>query len=188
MFYQIMLYTVMFFLFVATSFARPQEPQTDRRPTHASLVKVANWVSANFDLPYSEEMPRVEFVPPTQMHRLRYKGMLPQQPQSLVVGGEHSTPLPSTQRQIVALYDDETGTIYLPEGWTGESPVEQSVLVHEMVHHLQNRAGVKYECGGAREKPAYLAQARWLENHGLKLEDEMQVDMFTIIAMSACMS
>ena len=52
-----------------------------------------------------------------------------------------------------------------------------------MVHHVQKLAGLKYACGGARERLAYLAQKKWLEIHGLDLEQEFQVDMFTIVAM-----
>ena len=97
---------------------------------------------------------------------------------------------PATQngylREVVAIYDDSTRTIYLPLGWTGATARERSVLVHELVHHLQNLAGLKYACGGAREMPAYLAQRKWLDIHGLDLEKEFDVDMFTIVALSAC--
>ena len=86
------------------------------------------------------------------------------------------------------MYDDSSRTIYLPQRWTGATVAEQSVVVHEMVHHLQNVAGLKYECGGAREKLAYLAQAEWLKRHGLDLEKEFEVDMFTVVAMSGCMN
>ena len=104
-----------------------------------------------------------------------------------VIGGEFSTPIPTPQREVVAIYDDSNRTIYLPDTWKGDTPAEQSILVHEMVHHLQNRGSVKYDCPGAREKPAYLAQRTWLANYGLNLEDEFQVDMFTIVTMWACM-
>jgi hypothetical protein len=60
--------------------------------------------------------------------------------------------------------------------------------VHEMVHHLQNLAGLKFACAGEREKPAYLAQDKFLRQHGLDLEKEFDVDMFTVVAISACMN
>ena len=183
---QITLYAALLLLFVATGSAQAQAGTADEnRPAISSLLAIAGWISANFDLPYPDEPPRIEIVPTGQLHRLRYNALLPRRAQA--IGGEHSTPLPEVQREIVALYDDASRTIYLPEGWTGASLAEQSVLVHEMVHHLQNRAGLKYECGGAREKPAYLAQHKWLADRGLDMEKEFQVDMFTIVAMSACM-
>jgi hypothetical protein len=159
----------------------------DVRAIDPPLNEIAQWLSDNFDLPYADDPPRVERVPSAQLLRLRYKGVLPPL-RSQVIGGEHATPLPAYRREVVAVYDDRARTIYLPEGWTGATVAEQSIVVHEMVHHLQNVAGLTYECGGAREKPAYLAQAHWLKLHGLELEKEFDVDMFTIVALSACMN
>nr|WP_246226167.1 hypothetical protein [Chelativorans xinjiangense] len=36
------------------------------------------------------------------------------------------------QHNIVAIYDDEARTIYLPDGWTGRSAADLSVLVREI--------------------------------------------------------
>jgi hypothetical protein len=164
----------------------PDKPKViDVRAIDPSLNEMAQWVSANFDLPYSSQPPRVERVPAADLYRLRYKSLLPLQSQA--IGGEHSTPPPQYRREVVAIYDDTSRTIFLPQGWTGATVAEQSVVVHEIVHHLQNLAGMKYECAGAREKPAYLAQNQWLKAHGLDLEKEFEVDMFTIVALSACM-
>jgi hypothetical protein len=91
------------------------------------------------------------------------------------------------QREVVALYNNNTRTILLPDDWVGTSPADQSVLVHEMVHHLQNLGKLKFDCLQAREKTAYLAQAKWLERFGLSLEKEFDVDMFTVLISSACM-
>jgi hypothetical protein len=158
----------------------------DVRAPDPSLKEIAVWLSANFDLPHASSLPRIDFAGPTRMHQLRYKGLLPLPSQT--IGGEHSTPPPEHRREVVAVYDDSSQTIYLPEGWTGATVAEQSIVVHEMVHHLQNVADLKYACAGAREKPAYLAQAEWLRRHGLDLEEEFEVDMFTVVALSACMN
>ncbi len=158
----------------------------ESRAIDPSLNEIARWLSEHFELPYANEAPRLELVPKAQLHRLRYKALLPLQSQA--IGGEHSTPPPEYRREVVAVYDDSSRTIYLPLGWTGATIAEQSVIVHEMVHHLQNVAGLKYECSGAREKPAYLAQAEWLKEHGLDLESEFEVDMFTVVALSGCMN
>lgn len=189
----IRLFLVLSLFLAATGFAGA-EPSKDRRPTRTQLAAIASWVSSHANLPYADELPRVELVPASELQRLRHKGPLLAQlrtasgedpPQA--IGGEHSTPLPQFRREVVAVYDDSTATIYLSESWNSASVAAQSVLVHEMVHHLQNRAGLKYACAGAREKPAYLAQKQWLETRGLNLEVEFQVDMFTVVGMSACM-
>ena len=90
------------------------------------------------------------------------------------------------QRPVLALYDNTSKTIFLPDDWIGTSPVDQSVLVHDMVHHIQNLAGLKFECPMAREKSAYLAQDKWLGRSGMSLEREFDVDMFTVLISSAC--
>jgi hypothetical protein len=87
----------------------------------------------------------------------------------------------------VAVYEDLTATIYLADTWTGRTPAELSILVHEMVHHLQKIGALRYACAGAREKPAYEAQEKWLGLFGLDLETSFDVDPFTRLAMTACM-
>jgi hypothetical protein len=189
--YQVKLYAMLSLLFVTTSAAKA-ELQNAEGPTLAQLTAIASWVSANSDLPDTDVLPRVEFVPQAQLKHLRYERILRGQGQTdaskgpLAIGSERSTPPPQSQREVVAVYRDDTETIYLPETWTGVSMAEQSVLVHEMVHHLQNRARLTYACTGAREKPAYLLQKEWLERHGLDFDQEVQVDLFTVVVMSAC--
>jgi hypothetical protein len=168
---------------------RSTDPDVPRminvRTDDPSLNEVAQWLSTNFGLPHAAELPRVERVPAADLYRLRYKALLPLRSQA--IGGEHSTPLPEYRREVVAVYDDAARTIFLPQTWTGKTVADQSVIVHEMVHHLQNLGGLKYECAGAREKVAYLAQDQWLKTHGLDLEKAFEVDMFTVVALSACM-
>ena len=91
-----------------------------------------------------------------------------------------------TGRGVVAMYNDRTQTIYLPEGWTSGSPADQSILVHEMVHHLQLQAQLKYGCPEEREKLAYEAQGKWLALFGRSLGEEFGLDPFTVLAKTLC--
>lgn len=145
------------------------------------LDEIVAWLSSNYDLPAIKEHPRIELASNTRLAMMRAAdGVLSQNPAgSNLLNG-------LSQRQVVALYDNKSKTILLSEDWTGTSPADQSVLVHEMVHHLQNLAGLKFECPRAREKMAYLAQAKWLERFDLSLEHEFDVDMFTVLISSAC--
>ncbi len=85
------------------------------------------------------------------------------------------------------MYNDDTKTIYLPNGWAGRTPAELSILVHEMVHHLQNVAKLTHDCPAAREKLAYEAQDKWLALFGTSLEDEFGIDAFTLFAKTGCL-
>jgi hypothetical protein len=152
-------------------------------PGHAVLAEIAGWLAQNSDLPAAAEDPRIRFVKPRVLIAIRYKGLIGSAKDQ---SGE--TPAAGIyQREVAAVYEDATRTIFLPETWTGSTAAEMSVLVHEMVHHLQNLAGLKYECPAAREKPAYRAQDRWLAQHGLDLEQEFELDRFTIFVSSTCL-
>ena len=156
------------------------------RPTQALLTEIVTWLSANFDLPAIQDHPSVQFVSPAKLASMRHedKDFLPDRARETAAYEPVET---ARQREVVALYDDTTRTIFLSNRWTGTTPVDQSVLVHEMVHHLQNLGKLKFECPMAREKLAYMAQDRWLKRFEKDLETEFDVDMFTILISSACM-
>ena len=148
------------------------------------IAVIVAWLAVNSGLPPADALPRIEFVTPARIVELRYKSML---------GGRASvdaTAIDATNRnqksEIVAVYDDARRTIYLPTDWTGATPAEMSVLVHEIGHHLQNVAGLKYECPQAREKIAYAAQAGWLAQYGLTLEGEFEIDAMTLKILTTC--
>jgi hypothetical protein len=86
----------------------------------------------------------------------------------------------------IAIYVDATKTIYLPDDWAGRMPAELSVLVHGLVHHMQNAAGIKYTCAQERERLAYMAQDRWLGLFGESLADDFGLDPFTVLARTLC--
>jgi hypothetical protein len=143
--------------------------------------EVVSWICENFDLPSSQTRPLIEFASKNELTRIRIADRIDWH---VLVQEETRT---SSERNVVAVYDTISRTIYLPNDWIGKSAADQSILVHEMVHHLQNVAEIKFECPAAREKTAYLAQDRWLARFGLSLEKEFEVDMFTIVISSACM-
>lgn len=149
------------------------------QPTEETLDDIVAWLSSNFDLPAIKERPAIEFASRMELARLRARDLASSQS---FIGKDGQL----AQREVVALYDTNTRAILLPDDWGGTSPVDQSVLVHEMVHHLQNLGKLKFDCLHAREKTAYLAQAKWLERFGLSLEKEFDVDMFTVLISSAC--
>ena len=151
----------------------------------ALLTAIVTWISANFALPPDYDHPQLKLVPAVEITFLRYQAFTPAQRRDVLksladnTGGSHS-------RDAVAVYDDRTRTIFLPDTWTGETPADLSVLVHEMVHHLQNSAHLKYECPGAREQLAYTAQDHWLKLFGRDLGSEFEIDAFTLKVTTSC--
>jgi hypothetical protein len=148
------------------------------------LTAIVVWLSTNFGLPATFEHPRIEFVRSDHMAAFRYQSLLPARNGQLSVANDHSDA--NHRREVVAVYSDAHKTIYLPEGWTGRTAAELSILVHEMVHHLQNSAGTTYDCPRGREKLAYKAQSEWLQLFGRSLETDFDIDPMTLLVTTTC--
>jgi hypothetical protein len=151
----------------------------------ALLTVIVTWLSINFGLPAVYEYPRVELASPAQMAAVRYSRLAAVRPDRVAAERGQLAPA-EVGENVFAIYDDATRTIYLHQNWTGATPADSSLLVHEMVHHLQNIAGTKFACAGEREKDAYRAQRTWLELFGRTLEHEFELDPMTILVRTDC--
>jgi hypothetical protein len=64
------------------------------------------------------------------------------------------------------LYDADKAIIYLVRPWDVRDPFDQSVLLHELIHHAQ--VGARYwSCPQAMEWDAYKWQEQWLAKHDI---------------------
>lgn len=134
------------------------------------LIAIVTWLSVNLGLPPDYDLPKVSRLPNTELAEFHYRGVEP-----------------SKRRKVVAVYHDATETILLSDSWTGRSPADLSVVVHEMVHHLQKRSNLRFECATAREKQAYAAQEAWLRLFGRNLGSEFNIDKMTLKLATTCM-
>jgi Domain of unknown function (DUF6647) len=151
----------------------------------ALLTAIVVWLSSNFGLPAIFDQPRIERVPASEMATLRHKGLLmSHQPEDSTIQNQEASV--EIMRDVVAVYNDQMRTIYLSNKWAGRTPAELSALVHEMVHHLQNEAGITYECPAEREKLAYEAQDKWLGLFGRNLESEFQINGLALLMSTSC--
>lgn len=142
----------------------------DIYPNDASRRKslqsaIMHWVVNYLDIPAHFDLPCIEYGSPGLIAVVRHKN-------------SHS------KRLEMGAYDDAVYTIYLPEGWTGKTPAETSIVVHQMVYHVQNLAGLTYECSWERERIAYAAQESWLRLRDSNLWDAFAIDR-TIFLLSA---
>lgn len=151
----------------------------------ALLAAIAMWLSANFDLPPTQDHPQIEFIAESEIVFIRYRAFTPERRREVAaaLGNMEDN---SKRRTTVSIYDDKARTIYLPANWNGTTPADLSVLVHEMVHHMQNVGDLRYECAGAREKLAYEAQEKWLGLFGRDLGGEFDLDPFTLKVSTSC--
>jgi len=135
---------------------------------------IENWLSSRLGIAPPANPALVAFVTSRQIFAMRHRDVPADRMTSAGLA------------ETLALYGDEELTIYLPTEWTGNTPAELSVLVHEMVHHIQNVAGLKYECPEAREKEAFAAQEEWLALFGMDLQGEFDIDPFTMLVQTTC--
>jgi len=148
--------------------------QKHPEPGERLLEALAIWVGAKLGQPVPVSLPRLVFKPAGQISALRTK-----QYQSEVIS------------QIIApdiksIYSNRENIIYLPETWDGSTAADLSVLVHELVHHFQEMHQTKFECDAAREAKAFELQANWLRLFGNSLEEEFQIDPFTLLVRTSC--
>jgi hypothetical protein len=167
-------------------FGEPEPQPAAAGPTQELLTAIVPWLSANFALPPSYQHPNIKLIPTTEIVFMRYRAFSVEKQRQVLNAIYGNGASPGNGRRPVALYDDVSRTIFLPDGWTGRTQAELSVLVHEMVHHLQKEARLTYPCPAASEKLAYEAQQKWLGLFGLDLAHEFEIDPFTLLATTAC--
>lgn len=141
----------------------------ESRAAPSLLETIELWLVANFALAPATEPPGIVTVPAATLVEIRYG------PASPVTPGD-----------VVAAYVEGSRTIYLSEDWTGRTPAELSVLVHEMVHHLQSDSDMRFACAGEREVLAYRAQNAWLGLFGTSLENAFGIDAATLLVATVC--
>jgi Domain of unknown function (DUF6647) len=96
------------------------------------------------------------------------------------------SPIAKTE-SVQAFYRRVTATIYLPETWRPDGLRNQSILLHELVHHVQFFNSVRMPCDRALERQAYDLQVKWLREQGVTDPYKLiGTDEFTVIIFSMC--
>lgn len=149
-------------------------------PERALMQAIVVWLADNFGLPRDADLPTVRRETATRITAMHNGDALSDDPQ-------YRYATPPGERTVIATYDSLSGTVYLPEAWQGRTAAELSILVHEMVHHLQHRGHRRYACVEAGEALAFDAQDRWLGLFGSDLATEFQIDGFTRLAATLCL-
>jgi hypothetical protein len=117
--------------------------------------------------------PSVSFVSPNQLSLMKFNRPL-------------SSESADGARAVRALYL-YGGSIYLEESWDIESVADQSILLHELVHYMQDMNYLSYECEGDQERLAYYIQEKWLlEEQGLELYATIGLSPLAMVAAMMC--
>jgi hypothetical protein len=146
------------------------------------LSVIALWLSVNFGLSATEPHPRIEFHRAATMTQFWAENIATHK------GAGHRLSEPEANLfEIGAFYDDRRQIIFLPDDWNPNNPTDLSVLVHEMVHHLQNLRDRTFACRAERERLAYQAQDAWLGLFQSSLESGFGIDPLTVLVRTQCM-
>jgi hypothetical protein len=133
------------------------------------VAAASAWVADELALPDAAP-PGVAFADRRRLAAMRYPEATP-----------HRSPA-----AVEALYDPAARVILLPLGWRGATPAEVSVLVHELVHHLQEASGQRPACPAERERDAYALQERWLRRFGGSLERDFGIAPIFVLVAGVC--
>ena len=149
--------------FVAFMLACTSVPALAEPPSEAFQSRVqelARWIAAHSDYPAAfKQAPNFVFLPP-DIIRHSFSGS----------SMGYSSQSNSVQAAQVK------GAIYLPE--TFALGRDDYILVHELVHHLQEESGKRFACMEAREREAYVLQTKFVEETG---KGEVPNDMFMLM-------
>ncbi len=119
------------------------------------------WIDRETDLPRRKNAPNIIFA-------------------DSLSAVDANEPAMAIGRKTRGLYDPDTATVTLVNPWSAESLNDQSVLLHELIHHRQ--AAAHWTCLGAMEHPAYKLQERWLNQFNLALD----VNWIAIVLAANC--
>ena len=138
------------------------------------------WIASVTGIPVPDTMPTLERASLVEMYCAVYELEGENCPKEL----DTDTLLP------VATYAPKTGVITVWSKMELRSTRGYMTLVHELVHHMQTEAGLKYECRGALEKVAYDTVLKWLGTQGydpwVEYERLTGTDKFTYLLITSC--
>jgi len=146
------------------------------------LSVIVLWLSINFALPAEGPRPKIEVHGSENLTQLWSEHVARHQSSR-----SHALQNRSRYIEIQAFYDDRLQTIYVARGWNVNKPKDLSILVHEVVHHMQNIGEHSFACRADRERLAYQAQDAWLRLFKSSLEVEFGIDPMTLLVRTRCM-
>ena len=134
------------------------------------LLSLLMWINQNSGFVYDgQPLPAVKQISNTQLAHIMFEG---------------NVPAGYDEYGLVALYQNIEETIYISDTVDLDSDYGKSVLVHELVHHLQFKAGVHKDvfCLKSLERDAYELQNSYL----VSLNYAAPFDKMNILFKSLC--
>lgn len=129
------------------------------------LTALMIWLGANTPFNTNHDIPNVIFLSQEKMEQMFY-------------GDDHDVP-----NTLHGLYDKDSDTIILPDTWDRRLPWDMGILLHEMVHYLQDQNQLQFACTAEMERDAWPIQQKYLKDqHGY----DWQYDGLWYAVVSTC--
>jgi len=130
------------------------------------LTALMIWLGANTTLDTNHDIPKVVFLPQDKMEQLYYVD----EPEKL-------------PNELHGLYDTESDTIILRDTWDRRKAWDMGVLIHEMVHYLQDMNSMDFQCTAQMEKDAWPIQQKYLKDQH---DYDWEYDSLWYMVISTC--
>lgn len=129
------------------------------------LASLLVWISVETDYNVDFPHPTIVSVSQIELEKIYYKG---------------DVAPPGVE--LHAFYKADTDEIYLSNEWNLYNAFDRGVLLHEVLHYIQDMNNVPYACIGELEKEVWPLQKKYLlEVHGVVWKyDELWYKMTTI--------
>lgn len=138
-------------------------------PSRDKLVELTKWIVLQTGWKM-QSLPKIRIISKAKMRALFLGPAAPHGP--LTVEG---------------IYIKRHRVIYLLDSWSPKRLDDLSILVHELVHHLQFLNKVSVSCSAELNIKAYALQFKWLRKQGIKNPKQyLGIDDFTIWSISRC--
>jgi len=120
------------------------------------------WIGANTTYNVDLPPPDIRLVPQDELEQIYSQGK-------------------GTPTHLHGFYDTVEDIIYLPDTFKQHDPWSQGVLLHELIHYVQDQNKAKFSCNNEMEKETWPLQKQYLlEYHEYVWEyDEL---WFTVIS------
>lgn len=154
------------------------------------LAGLLLWITQNSSFEYEQEMgfPQVQQVTQIQLAKIyigdNKKDNINKRSQGYLSEADKQNMYKNLAENLEAVYDSEENIIYLGKKVDVNTPYGHSVLVHELIHFLQNKNNyhATAECHNALEKDAYFIQEDFMKQHQLV----PPFNRFTVLVRSMC--
>ena len=107
------------------------------------LIGLLLWIGSNSHYNTNIPAPTVIFMNEQEMNKVYYKGQEP-------VGELHG------------FYNLEQDVIILKDTWDRRNPWDLSILLHELVHYVQDMNDIQFQCNMEMEKMSWPLQQKYL--------------------------